>query len=122
MHEPRTANRIREIENAQNSHHRSRARCSGREAEAAERRGYRGSTEQRAAPYVPLEITDNNQANKDVDGRDFRREDGASRLSPGHDVESNILPIRSHNPFVPAKAGTQYNRFDHGSGSPLTRG
>jgi hypothetical protein len=22
---------------------------------------------------------------EDVDGRDFRREDGASRLSPGHD-------------------------------------
>jgi hypothetical protein len=33
---------------------------------------------------------------KDVDGRDFRREDGASRLSPGHDesvVKRKSAPV-----------------------------
>jgi hypothetical protein len=42
-----------------------------------------------------------------MDARVFRREDGASRLLPGHDAEGAARPS---SPLVPAKAGTQSHR------------
>jgi hypothetical protein len=55
-----------------------------------------------------------------VDGRDFRREDGASRLMPAHSrprlrggrLQRNpVLAFRAVSPWVPAYAGTSGDRM-----------
>jgi hypothetical protein len=42
------------------------------------------------AHYVN-EAATHHSTKQDMDGRDFRREEGASRLSPGHDIDARCL-------------------------------